>query len=146
MEKDQKGSFKEQQPSWSRPRTHNSVIVGSSPTWCTMSPWSRGLGLHPFTVATRVRIPLEIRLLNSGVESPPCKRVVVGSNPTGGSEDWQSGRMQRFAKSQIERSTGSNPVSSARPLQFSGQNDGLLSHASQVRFLPGVLYFLGCFG
>ena len=24
------------------------------------SPWSRGLGLHPFTVATRVRIPLEI--------------------------------------------------------------------------------------
>jgi len=25
-----------------------------------MSPWSRGLGLHPFTVATRVRIPLEI--------------------------------------------------------------------------------------
>lgn len=25
-----------------------------------MSPWSSGLGLHPFTVATRVRIPLEI--------------------------------------------------------------------------------------
>ena len=24
-----------QQPSWLRPRTHNSVIVGSSPTWCT---------------------------------------------------------------------------------------------------------------
>ena len=38
-------------------------------------------------------------LLNSGVEYPPCKRVVVGSNPTGGSEVWQSGRMQRFAKS-----------------------------------------------
>jgi hypothetical protein len=37
-------------------------------------------------VATRVRIPLEIRLLNSGVEYPPCKRVVVGSNPTGGSD------------------------------------------------------------
>ena len=29
-------NFQHQQPSWLRPRTHNSVIVGSSPTWCTI--------------------------------------------------------------------------------------------------------------
>jgi hypothetical protein len=28
-------------------------------------------------------------LLNSGVEYPPCKRVVVGSNPTGGSNEFR---------------------------------------------------------
>ena len=70
---------------WSVRHTVTVEVVGSSPIRIALSPWSSGLGLHPFTVATRVRIPLEIRLLNSGVEYPPCKRVVVGSNPTGGS-------------------------------------------------------------
>ena len=34
---------------------------------------------------TRTYLKLDTRLLNSGVEYPPCKRIVAGSNPAGGS-------------------------------------------------------------
>ena len=48
--------------------------------------------------------------ISSVAEHPPCQRRVISSNLILGSI----------------------------PLQFSGQNNGLLSHVSQVRFLPGV--------
>ena len=53
------------------------------------------------------------RLPSSVVEHPPCKRKVVSSILTGGSEKWQSGLLQRFAKSSYESTVGSNPTFSA---------------------------------
>lgn len=50
---------------------------------------------------------------------------VIGSSPIASTEDWQSGLMQRFAKSSDESLIGSNPISSAEWILRNGSVHGL---------------------